>query len=371
MNTTARRFVVGTAVAALALAMGACGKAGDDKKSDNKDSSASSSSDSGKKSIGLLLPDTVTARYEKFDKPLIEQKIHELCSDCNVEYANAGGDPAKQAQQVSAMVAKGVKVLILDAQDYIGIKSSVQAAVDKGIKVVAYDRLAQGPVSAYVSYDNEKVGELQGQALLDAMGANATPKSKIVMINGDDADPNAAEFKQGAHKILDGKVTIAYEQSGLWKGDVANQKVTAAISSVGKDNIKGVYSANDTMAGGIATALHAKDINVPLTGQDADLAAIQRILTGAQTSTVYKAAKPEAFATAEIAVDLLQGKDFKSVADTTKKSGSGDIVPAKLLDAVSVTKANIKDTVLADGTYTAAQICTGDAAAACGAAGIK
>ncbi|MFI0723337.1 sugar ABC transporter substrate-binding protein [Streptomyces sp. NPDC021224] len=370
MNTTARRIVVGTAVAALALTMGACGKAGD-KKSDSKDSSSSSSDGGGNKSIGLLLPDTVTARYEKFDKPLIEQKIQELCSDCHVEYANAGGDPAKQAQQVSAMIAKGVKVLILDAQDYVGIKSSVQAAVDKGIKVVAYDRLAQGPVSAYVSYDNEKVGELQGQALLDAMGASATPQSKIIMINGDDADPNAAEFKQGAHKVLDGKVTVAYEQTGLWKGDVANQKVTAAIQSVGKKNVKGVYSANDTMAGGIATALHAAGISVPLTGQDADLAAIQRILVGTQTSTVYKAAKPEAFATAEIAVDLLQGKDFKSVADTTKKSGSGEMVPAKLLDAVSVTKTNIKDTVLADGTYTAAQICTGDAASACAAAGIK
>ncbi|CAG6394404.1 substrate-binding domain-containing protein [Streptomyces cocklensis] len=361
MNAIARRLVVGSAVITLALTMAACGKAGDDK----------SSSDSTDKTIGLLLPDTVTARYEKFDRPLITNKIKELCSDCTVDYDNAAGDAAKQAQQVSSMIAKGVKVLILDAQDAVGIKSSVQAAVDKGIKVVAYDRLAQGPVSAYVSYDNEKVGELQGQALLDAMGASATPQSKIVMINGDDADPNAAEFKAGAHKILDGKVTVAYEQSGLWKDTVANQKVQAAITSVGKANIKGVYSANDTMAGGIATALKANSMSVPLTGQDADLTAIQRILLGTQSSTVYKAAKPEAENTAQIAVDLLQGKDFKSLADTTKKSGSGNDVPSKLLEAVSVTKANIKDTVVADGTYTAGQICTSDFAAACTEAGIK
>ncbi|SHL42985.1 sugar ABC transporter substrate-binding protein [Actinacidiphila paucisporea] len=361
MNAISRRLVVGSAVITLALTMAACGKAGD----------KSGSSDDKGKTIGLLLPDTVTARYERFDRPLITKKVQELCSDCKVQYDNAAGDAAKQAQQVSSMIAKGVKVLILDAQDAVGIKSSVQAAVDKGIKVVAYDRLAQGPVSAYVSYDNEKVGELQGQALLDAMGSAATPQSKIVMINGDDADPNAAEFKAGAHKILDGKVTVAYEQSGLWKDTVANQKVQAAITSVGKANIKGVYSANDTMAGGIATALKANNISVPLTGQDADLTAIQRILAGVQSSTVYKAAKPEAEATAEIAVDLLQGKDFKSVADTTKKSGSLNIVPSKLLAAVSVTKANVKDTVLADGTYTAGQICTADYATACKENGIK
>jgi D-xylose transport system substrate-binding protein len=363
MNAISRRLVVGSAVVTLALTMAACGKAGDD----NKKSDSGSSS----KTIGLLLPDTVTARYENFDKPLIEAKIKDLCSDCKVEYANAAGDPTKQAQQVSSMVAKGVKVLILDAQDAVGIKSSVQAAVDKGIKVVAYDRLAQGPVSAYVSYDNEKVGELQGQALLTAMGPAATPSSKIVMINGDDADPNAAEFKAGAHKILDGKVTIAYEQSGQWKDTVANQKVTAAITSIGKNDIKGVYSANDTMAGGIATALKGAGISVPLTGQDADLAAIQRILLGTQTSTVYKPARPEAETTAQIAVDLLEGKDFKSVADTTKKSGSGNDVPSKLLEAVSITKDNIKSTVIADGTYTAAQVCTPDVAQQCKDAGIQ
>jgi len=373
MNAISRRIVVGSAVVTLALTMAACGKAGDDnKKSDSSTKSTSSSAaSSAGKSIGLLLPDTVTARYEQFDRPLITQKIKELCSDCNVEYANAAGDPSTQAQQVSSMVTKGVKVLILDAQDAVGIKSSVQAAVDKGVKVVAYDRLAQGPVSAYVSYDNEKVGELQGQALLDAMGAAATPSTDVVMINGDSADPNAAEFKTGAHKVLDGKVKIAYEQSGLWKGDVANQKMTAAITQLGKGNIKGVYSANDTMAGGIATALKGAGISVPLTGQDADLTAIQRILVGTQTSTIYKAAKPEAFATAEIAVGLLQGKDVKSVTDTTKKSGSGNDVPSKLLVPVSITKANIKDTVIADGTYKASDVCTADFAAACAAAGIK
>jgi D-xylose transport system substrate-binding protein len=361
MNAMTRRIAVGTLAVSIALTMAACGKAGD----------KGSDSGSKSKSIGLLLPENATTRYEKFDKPLIEAKIKSLCSDCTISYDNAAGDPAKQAQQVNTMITKGVKVLILDAQDSVGIQSSVQAAVAKGIKVVAYDRLAQGPVSAYVSYDNEKIGELQGQSLLDAMGSNATPQSKIVMIDGDPADPNAALFKAGAHKILDGKVDIAYEQSGLWKDTVANQKATAAITQLGAKNIKGVYSANDGMAGGIATALKGAGINPPLTGQDAELTGIQRILMGTQAATIYKPYKPEADATAEIAVDLIEGKDFSSVATTTAKSGSGQTVPALLIGATAVTKANIKDTVIKDGLYTPAQICTAEFAQACKDAGIQ
>ncbi|MCX4765622.1 substrate-binding domain-containing protein [Streptomyces sp. NBC_01275] len=362
-----RRVVIGATAVSMALSIAACGKAGDD-----KSDSGSSSSSSGDKSIGLLLPDSVTARYEKFDKPYFDAKVKALCSDCKLEYANAAADPAKQAQQVSNMVTKGVKVIVISAQDSAAIKSSIQSAVDKGVKVVAYDRLAQGPVSAYVSFDNVKVGQLQGEALLASLGSKATTKSKIVMINGDDADPNAAQFKEGAHNALDGKVTIAYEQSGLWKDTVAAQKMSAAITQLGAKNIAGVYSANDGMAGGIANTLKgAKISGIPLTGQDAELAAIQRIVAGTQSSTVYKAFKPEAEAAATLAVDLLEGKDIKSLATTTLTSGSGDKVPSQLLTPVSVTKANIKDTVIADKLYTVADICTAEFAAACKTAGLQ
>ncbi|WP_405895555.1 MULTISPECIES: sugar ABC transporter substrate-binding protein [unclassified Streptomyces] len=366
MNATMRRVVIGATAVSLALSVAACGKAGDD------DSDSGSDSGSGNKSIGLLLPDNVTARYEKFDRPYFEDKVKELCSDCTVDYANAAADPTKQAQQMSTMVTKGVKVIVVSAQDSAAIKSSIQSAVDKGVKVVAYDRLAQGPVSAYVSFDNVKVGELQGQALLDALGDKATAKSKVVMINGDDADPNAGQFKEGAHKALDGKVDIAYEQSGLWKDTVAAQKMSAAITQLGAKNIAGVYAANDGMAGGIANTLKgAKISGIPLTGQDAELAAIQRLVAGTQSSTVYKAYKPEADTAAELAVNLLEGKDIKSLADTEVTSGSGDKVPAKLLTPVSVTKENINDTVVKDGLYTVADICTPEYAKACESAGLK
>ncbi|MFJ3232074.1 sugar ABC transporter substrate-binding protein [Streptomyces sp. NPDC086787] len=363
MNATMRRVVIGTAAVSMALSVAACGKAGD------KDNDSSSS---GGKSIGLLLPDSVTARYEKFDKPYFEAKVSELCSDCKVEYANAAGDANKQAQQVRTMITKGVKVLVVSAQDSAAIKSSIQAAVKKGIKVVAYDRLAQGPVSAYVSFDNEKVGQLQGQALLDSLGAKATKSSKVVMINGLDADPNAALFKKGAHSALDGKVDIAYEQSGEWSDVTAASKMKTAITQLGAKKIAGVYSANDGMAGGIATTLKGAGISgIPLTGQDAELAGIQRIVAGTQSSTVYKAFKPEADAAAQLAVNLLQGKDIKSLATSEQTSGSGDKVPSQLLTPVSVTKANIKDTVVKDKLYTVAEICAGEYASACKTAGLQ
>ncbi|MES5818523.1 substrate-binding domain-containing protein [Streptomyces sp. RG80] len=360
-----RRAAVPVLVSALALTAAACGKAGDD---DND----SGSSDSGNKSIGLLLPDSVTTRYEQFDRPFFEAKVKELCDDCTVSYNNAGADAAKQAQQVSTMVTKGVKVIVVSAQDSAAIKSSIDAAVKKGVKVIAYDRLAQGPVSAYVSFDNKKVGELQGQALLDSLGDKATPKANVVMINGDDADPNAALFKEGAHSVLDGKVKIAYEQSGLWKDSVAAQKMKAAITQLGKKNIAGVYAANDGMAGGIATTLKGAGISgIPLTGQDAELAGIQRIVAGTQSSTVYKAFKPEADAAAQLAVNLLEGKSIDSLATTTMTNGSGDKVPSQLLTPVSVTVDNIKDTVIKDKLYTVDQICTAEYAAACKKAGLQ
>ncbi|WP_371499769.1 substrate-binding domain-containing protein [Kitasatospora sp. NBC_00374] len=364
MNAMMRRAVIGTAAVSMALSMAACGKAGSDK----KDSAASGDT----KSIGLLLPENASStRYESFDKPFIEAKVKALCADCNVKYSNAEGSAAKQKQQFDTLIAQGVKVIILDAFDAKSTQSWVKEAADKGVKVIAYDRLATGPVAAYVSFDNEKVGELQGQALVDALGAKAAD-ANIVMINGDDADPNAGKFKSGAHKVLDGKVKkVVYEQSGEWKPTVAGQKVGAAITQLGKDGFQAVYSANDGMAAAIITQLKGAGITVPVGGQDAGLDAIQRLVSGDQAYTIYKAYRPLADSAAELAVDLLQGKDIKSVASASIDSDTDKAIPAKLLEPKVVTKANIQDTVIADGLYKAADICTGDYAAACATAGLK
>jgi D-xylose transport system substrate-binding protein len=366
-----RRAAFAVAAGAMAVSLAACGSA---KESGGGSASSSPSTNKGDAiKVGLLLPENQTARYEKFDRPLIEKKVKELTNGKGeVVYANAKQDASQQNQQVDTMITNKVDVLIVDAVDSAAIKNSVQKAKDAGIPVVAYDRLAQGPISAYTSFDNETVGKTQGQALLDALGSKAK-SGKIVMMNGSVTDPNAAQFKKGAHEVLDGKVNIGKEYDTKdWKPENANTNMEGAISALGKKNIIGVYSANDGMAGGIITALKAAGINnIPVTGQDAELAGVQRIVAGTQFMSVYKPYAPEADAAAEMAVALAQGKTLDSIAKDKVDSPTTQQVPSVLVPVQSLTKDKIKDTVVKDGVYTVADICTAQFKAACDKIGLK
>ncbi|OIK06148.1 substrate-binding domain-containing protein [Streptomyces monashensis] len=366
-----RRAAVVVAAGAMAVTLAACGSAKESKSSNSSSSSSAKKGDNIK--VGLLLPENKTARYEKFDKPLIEKKIKELTNGkATLDYNNAHQDANLQAQQVDTMITNKVDVLIVDAVDAKAIQNSVQKAVDAGIKVVAYDRLAEGPISAYTSFDNEEVGKTQGQALLKALGSKATTSSKIVMVNGSVTDPNAAQFKKGALEVLNGKVTIAKSyDTKEWSPDNANSEMEAAISAVGKGSIAGVYSANDGMAGGIITALSGAGIKVPVTGQDAELAGVQRIVAGTQYMSVFKSYPQEANVAAEMAVALAQGKSLDSIAKDKVSSTSQKDVPSVLVPVVSLTQDNIKDTVIKEGYYTVSDICTADYKAACDKLGLK
>ena len=191
------------------------------------------------------------------------------------------------------------------------------------------------------------------------------------MVNGSPTDPNAADFKKGAHSVLDGQVVIGKEyDTPDWSPDQANTEAAGAITALGAGNIIGFYSANDGMAGGIAKAMANGGVTAgtPLTGQDAQVDAIQRVLLGQQTMTIYKAIRPEAEAAARMAIDLAVGK--AAAGNATVDNGTNAAVPAQILTPEVVTKANIEATVIKDGFWTAAEICVGDAAAACTAAGI-
>ncbi|WP_164992497.1 sugar ABC transporter substrate-binding protein [Streptomyces sp. L2] len=364
-----RRTAVVVAAGAMAVSLAACGSAKESKGGSSSSSSAKKGDDI---KVGLLLPENQTARYEKFDRPLIEKKVAELTNNKGkIVYANAKQDATLQNQQVDTMITNKVDVLIVDAVDAAAIKNSVQKAKDAGIPVVAYDRLAQGPIDAYTSFDNVTVGKTQGEALLKALGSKAK-SGKIVMMNGSSTDPNAAQFKKGAHEVLDGKVNIGKEyDTKEWKPENANANMEGAISALGKKNIIGVYSANDGMAGGIITALKAAGIKVPVTGQDAELAGVQRIVAGDQYMSVYKPYAPEADAAAEMAVDLAQGKSLDSVAKDKVDSPTTKGVPSVLVPVTALTKDNIKDTVIKDGVYTVADICTAQYKAACDKIGLK
>jgi D-xylose transport system substrate-binding protein len=350
----------------MALTMAACGKAG------GGDSGAASVSSGFK--IGIALPENQTARYEAYDKPMMVAKISQLCPKCHVDYENATGNPNTQQQQVDTLINDGDKVIILDSVDYKAIQSSVEKAHKKGVKIVAYDRLAQGPVDAYTSFDNTSVGEQQGQGLLAAMGSKATPKSKIIMINGDKGDPNAAQFKAGAHKELDGKVDIAaeYDTNG-WLANNANQEVAGAISRIGAKNIAAVYSANDGMAAGVISALQSAHISPlpPVSGQDAQIDGVQRVVAGTQAFTIYKPYRDEANAAVEMAIDLVTGKSLSSVAPTKSDNGTSSSIPSDLIATTILTQKNVQQTVIAGGLYTAAKICTGQYASACTKIGLK
>ncbi|MFN2538114.1 MAG: sugar ABC transporter substrate-binding protein [Mycobacteriales bacterium] len=366
------------AVAALVL-VSACASSDND-----KTASPSSSGSSVSGTIALLLPETKTTRYEAADKPDFEAALKKLCSACTVDYANADQDSSKQLQQAEAALTKGAKVLVLDPVDGTTAGKIVTEAKAQNVPVISYDRLITGGGAApdyYISFDNEKVGQLQGTALKEALGKQGK-SGQLIWINGSPTDNNATLFAKGAHSVIPkgstgiSGVTIGYEVATPdWSPDKANQEAAGAISKIGKDKVVGVYSANDGMATGIVAALKAAGFSTlpPLTGQDAETAAITRILTGEQTMTVYKAIKPEAEAAAELAVALLKGEKpttVQGVSLSTVKSGTTD-VPSVLLTPVAVTKDNVKDTVIKDGYHTAAEVCTGAAAAVCTQLGIS
>ncbi|WP_144759580.1 sugar ABC transporter substrate-binding protein [Curtobacterium sp. 9128] len=336
---------------------------------------ASGSGDASTAKIGLLLPDSVTARYASADRPLFTAEVKKQCSGCSVVYANADGDASKQLQQAQSMLTQGVKVLVLDPFDGEAAASIVEQAKAKKVPVISYDRLIDSPdLSYYISFDNEKVGQLQGQALVDALKAKGVAAgSGIIMVNGSPTDNNASQFKKGAHSVIDDsgyKVLAEYDTPG-WDPAKAQDWASGQISKLGADKITGVYAANDDTAGGVIAALKSAGAQSlpPVTGQDASLAGIQRILAGEQYMTVYKAFKPEASQAADLAIQFAQGKSPKG--DTTVKTAKGDSVQSTLLKPVAVTTTNVESTVVKDGLYTVSQICTSQYASACDEAGVK
>ncbi len=361
VRTRIRDAVVTVTAVSTALALAACGQGG-----------GGSAAGDGAPRIGLLLPETITARWETHDKPLFEKRVKELCGDCTIEHANAVGDVATQQQQVNSMIAKGVDAMVLVAVDARSLGAAVRKADEADIPVIAYDRLAEGPVSGYVTFDGEKVGRLQGEALLKAMGARADG-GEIVMMNGDPNDPNALSFKKGALSVFSDRVKISKTyDTPMWRTEIANKNMSGALSSLGADNIDGVYAANDSLAGGILSALKANKVSPlpPVTGQDAELGALRRIVVGEQHMTVYKPFAPEASAGAAMAVAAARGESFDDIATGTVRISTGKTVPAVLLTPVSVTVGNIKDTVVKDGMYTVQEICTPQLRAACDKAGL-
>ena len=265
------------------------------------------------RTIAFLLPENQTARYESSDRPLFEEKVKELCPDCKILYSNAAQDAAKQQQQAEAALTQGVEVMVLDPVDGAAAAAIVNQANAKKVPVISYDRLLlNSKPDSYVEFDSPSVGKIQGQALVDKL-KDEGKKGSIVMINGAPTDNNAKLFKQGAHCVIDNsgfKVAKEYDTPGLdarqgpdrdGSGDLGarQERVRRRLRRQRRNRRR--RDRGDEGRG-------HRSGDPAVTGQDAELAGIQRILTGDQYMTVYKPIKPLAEKAAEWAVALSKGK---------------------------------------------------------------
>jgi D-xylose transport system substrate-binding protein len=354
-------FVFGAVFATVALVAG-CG---------------GSDSGGGGATIALLLPENETPRYESDDRPDFENAVKEQCEDCEVLYNNAGGDASKQQSQAEAALTQGADVLVVDPMDSKSAAAIAEKANAQNVPVVSYDRLIENAeVDAYISFDNKKVGELQAETLSKKLKEDGKASGPIIMINGDPADPNAALFKEGAHVGFEAagvQIAKEYDTPG-WSAENAQREAQQAITALGKDGFAGIYAANDDTGGGAIAAMKGAGIDPeerPVTGQDATVAGLQRILAGQQFMTIYKEIEPEATITAEIAIALAEGEGVPQDKVTDQVDNGKVKVPSVLLKPIAVTKDNVKSTVVADEFVSPSELCTGPYKKACEEAGIS
>ena len=371
----ARGAVVAVAALVIGLGIVACG-------GDDDDDDGGGGGGGGK--VALLLPESKTTRYEAHDHPEFEANLKRHCPDCELIYSNANQDASQQQDQVEAALTEGIDVLVLDPVDSASAAAMVNLAKQQDVPVISYDRLIldSPDVDYYVSFDNVRVGELQGEALVKKLAEDGNPTGPIVKIKGSPTDNNAKLFNEGAQSQFDGaNVEIAQEyDTPDWSPDKAQQEMEQAITAVGDNGFTGVYAMNDGTAGGAIAAMKGAGVDPatkPTTGQDAELEAIQRILVGEQFMTVYKATSLETDATAQLAAALAQGEEPPEGLITGEEDNGATQVPSVLLTPVAVTKDNLQDTVFKDngelgGPYqTVEDVCTAQYAQACKEAGLE
>jgi D-xylose transport system substrate-binding protein len=296
--------------------------------------------------IALMLPDSGATRWTERDQVVFEQVVEARCPRCRVEVSMAEADPNLQERQLAQALDAGADAIVLAAVSSEAGESLLQSA--GAVPVIAYDRFIAG-ADYYVSFDNAAVGRLQAEALVAATPAHP----RLLVLNGAQGDPNATAMEIAAGKVFNaaGARVLATERPEDWHTDTAQKWVTAQIERLGDNPIDGVYAGNDAQASGVIQALKATGHQlVPVTGQDGEIGALQRIVTGEQTMTVYKSVTDEATSAAELAVHLVLGQE---VEDTTQVEG----VPSYLFEPVAVTVANLADTAVRDGAVTIDELC--------------
>ena len=320
--------------------------------------------------VAFLMPDQGSTRYEQHDHPGFVAEMNKLCPSCKVIYLNADADVAKQQQQFNSAIVQGAKVIVLDGVDSAASASLVHNAQSQGVKVIAYDRpIPDGKADFYVSFDNEGIGKAIAASLVEHLKALGVPTNEVgvLQINGSPTDAAAGLIKKGSHEgLATGQYkTLAEYDTPNWLPTNAQQWAAGQIARFGKQII-GVVAANDGTAGGAIAAFKAAGVDPvpPVTGNDAEIAALQRIIAGDQYNTISKPSEIVARAAADVAVQLLKGETPKA---TTTLFDS----PSQLFVPAVVTAENLKAEIIDKKIQTAAELCTGDYAEGCKKLGIQ
>ena len=318
--------------------------------------------------VGVLLPETNSSpRWEAYDHPLIVKAIQNDLPGVHVDYDNANGSSATQQSQAEADLSKGDCILVVAAHDSAAAAAIVASAKQQQVPVIAYDRLIQSnDLAYYVSFDNVQVGKLQGQYIADhyqSYEVNGKP-ANVAIIKGAQTDNNAVLFANGGHSVLDplkdaGKINYVYETfTPNWNPPDGQTEVEAALTAQ-NNNIQVVYTANDDLGGAAVQALAAQHLagKVLVTGQDATVPGLQRILEGTQAMTVYKPIAKEADATGQLVAAISKGSDTSSLINGQTATQGGANIKSALETPESVDKSNIATTVIQDGFVTKAALC--------------
>ena len=354
-------------VAALALGVAACG---DD---DSSSTGGGGGTDTTAGKVAVLLPDSKSSvRWETVDRPFLKAAFDKAGVEATIQ--NAEGDKSAQQQQAEQAITNGAKVLLLVNLDSGSGAAIAANAKSQDVKVIDYDRLTlKGDSDYYVSFDNEEVGRLQGQGLVDCLSSATKPA--VAVLNGSPTDNNATLFKNGYDSVINPKF-----DSGDWKEiddqsvpDWDNQQALTIFEQILQKNdnkVDGVLAANDGLANSAISAIKQRKLpQVPVTGQDATLQGIQNIVNGDQCMTVYKAIEKEAQAAADLAIALAKGEEPQG-ADATVNNNTKD-VPSVLLEPESVTIDNIGDYTENPDFPKVEDICAGKLAAKCQEAGLQ
>ena len=297
--------------------------------------------------IGFSMDTLKEERWQR-DKALVEQRCKEVGAECEVQVAN--GDDAVQTKQCDNLLTKGVDVLIVAPHNGQIAASIVEAAHKQGVPVISYDRLiSNADVDLYVSHQVVKIGQMQAKYALDHQ-----PKGNYVLIGGSPTDNNAQLLRDGQMQVLrpakdKGDIKVVSDLFAKeWKAEEALRITEDALTKTNND-IQAIVASNDGTAGGAISALPPQLVGkVLVTGQDAALDAVQRVVDGKQTMTIYKPIQPLAFAAVDSAVKLARGEKVEA----KDKINNGKIdVPAMLFEPIVVDKDNVMQTVIKDGYH--------------------